>query len=46
MQSKTAFLHLLRSLLLTCSDYIRKDNKNQLLYLIESKACLETDHMQ
>ena len=46
MQSETAFLHLLHSLLLTCNGYIRKNNKNQLLYLLENKACLETDHMQ
>lgn len=45
-ESKTTFLHLLQSLLLTCNGYIRKNNKNQLLYLLKNKACLEIDHMQ
>lgn len=44
IQSKTVFLHLLHSLLLPCNGYIIK--KNQLLYLRENKARLETDQMQ
>lgn len=30
----------------TCNGYIRKKNKNWLLYVLENKACLETAHMQ
>lgn len=42
--SQNCFLAL-TALLPYCNGYIRKNNNNELLYLLENKASFEADHM-